>query len=55
MKDLNKLDNLSLNYTDYYIDETSHTIYLLNGITLKEETYFTVPINYEKVELNNYR
>jgi len=53
--DLSKLDNLSLNYTDYYIDETSHTIYLLNGITLKEETYFTVPINYEKVELNNYR
>lgn len=53
--DLSKLDNLSLNYTDYYIDETSHTIYFLNGMDVEEELYYTVPLKYEKVDLSLYR
>lgn len=54
--DLTKLDNLSLNYTDYYIDEQSHTIYTSHGINLTEDdTYYTVPLDYQEVNLSSYR
>lgn len=54
--DFSKLDNLSLNYTDYYIDEQSHTIYTSHGINLTEEdTYYTVPLDYQEVNLSSYR
>ena len=53
--DLSKLDNLSLNYTDYYIDKTSHTIYFFSGMDVEEELYYTVPLKYEKVDLSLYR
>lgn len=52
--DLGKLDNLSLNYTDYYIDNQSHTIYFLNGINIEGELYYTTPIDYQKVDLSLY-
>ena len=47
--DLSKLDNLSLNYTDYYIDKTSHTIYIGTGVKVENETYYTVPYNYTQI------
>lgn len=54
--DLSKLDNLSLNYTDYYIDKQSHTIYTSHGIDVTEnDTYYTVPLDYQKVNLTSYR
>lgn len=53
--DLSKLDNLSLNYTDYYIDETSHTIYFFDGIKVGEELYYTVPLAYQEVNVNSYQ
>lgn len=54
--DFSKLDNLSLNYTDYYIDEQSHTIYTSHGIDVTEnDTYYTVPLDYKEVNLDSYR
>lgn len=50
--DLSKLENLSLKSTDYYMDETSHTIYSPRGIQVEEKTYYTVPLDYQKVDLN---
>ena len=47
--DLSKLENLSLNYTDYYIDSQSHTIYFCDGIDVDGTLYYTVPINYTKI------
>lgn len=52
--DLSKLDNLSLNYTDYYIDGQSHTIYFFSGINVDEELYYTVPLDYKEVDLSLY-
>lgn len=53
--DLSKLENLSLKSTDYYMDETSHTIYSPRGIQVEEKTYYTVPLDYQKVNLNLYQ
>lgn len=53
--DLSKLYNLSLNNTEYYIDETSHTIYSSRGVEIQEEVYYTVPLDYEKVDLTLYQ
>lgn len=47
--DLSKLENLSLNYTDYYIDSQSHTIYFCDGIDVDGTSYYTVPINYTQI------
>ena len=52
--DLSQLENLSLQKTDYYIDEQSHTIYASSGRKLEEDTYYTVPIDYREVDLNLY-
>lgn len=49
--DLNKLENLSLNYTNYYIDSVSHTIYFADGINVDDTFYYTVPVNYTEIEL----
>lgn len=53
--DLSKLENLSMHYTDYYIDETSHTIYFAKGIELEEGIYHTAPLNYQEVDLSLYQ
>lgn len=48
--DLNKLNNLSLNNQDYYIDEQSHTIYSAKGVKVEGKTYFTTPLKYIPVD-----
>lgn len=53
--DLSKLSNLSLNDTEYYIDEKSHTIYSSHGVEIDDVKYYTVPLNYEKVDLSLYQ
>lgn len=53
--DLSKLNNLSLSNDEYYIDEKSHTIYSSSGIKIDDQIYYTVPLEYEKVDLNLYR
>lgn len=53
--DLDQLENLSLQKSKYYIDEQSHTIYSAQGIKMDQETYYTVPINYQEVNLAFYR
>lgn len=49
--DLEKLNNISLNYDEYYIDEQSHTIYSQNPVELNQVIYYTIPEGYEEVEL----
>lgn len=53
--DLSQLDNLSLRHNNYYIDQTSHTIYYENGADLEGERYFTNPLAYEEVDLSLYQ
>lgn len=53
--DLSKLNNLSLKTTEYYIDETSHTIYCSRGKKVADDYYFTVPLDYENVDLSFYQ
>lgn len=53
--DLSKLDNLSLNYSDYYIDSQSHTIYFNQDIIVDGTKYYTVPSTYEKIDVNKYQ
>lgn len=53
--DLTQLDNLTLQITDYYIDEQSHTIYAARGKKIGDEIYYTVPTNYQEVNLEKYR
>lgn len=53
--DLGKLKNLSLTNSEYYIDEQSHTIYSSYGKKVDDTTYFTVPLDYKRVNLNNYK
>lgn len=49
--DVTKLDNLTLNYSasKYYIDSQSHTIYFSDGVEFGDETYYTVPVDYQDV------
>ena len=51
--DLSKLDNLTLQNSNYYIDEQSHTIYTSSGKKMGDTLYYTVPTEYQKVELNS--
>ena len=53
--DLSQLENLSLQKTNYYIDPQSHTIYASSGKKMGDEVYFTVPADYQKVDLSLYR
>lgn len=53
--DLSKLQNLSLTNTEFYIDEKSHTIYISHGIKVDDEIYYTVPLEYEKIDLKLYQ
>ena len=51
-----ELDNLSLNNSqDYYIDKKSHTIYFSRGIEMDGYTYYTIPLEYQEVDLQKYR
>lgn len=53
--DLTQLDNLSLSRTEYYIDEQSHTIYCSRGVKVDQELYYTLPQDYEKIEVSSYQ
>ena len=53
--DLSQLNNLSLKTTEYFIDETSHTIYCSRGKKIADNYYFTVPLDYDKVDLSFYQ
>ncbi len=53
--DLSKLKNLSLKTTEYYIDKTSHTIYCSRGKKVGNDYYFTVPLDYDEVDLSFYQ
>lgn len=44
------LNNVTLDYSGtYIINEQSHTIYYLNGITVGEDDYHSLPLNYTKI------
>lgn len=61
--DLEKLENLSINYGKkeegiediYIINEQSHTVYYLKGIVYKNKTIYSKDLNYQKVELEQYK
>lgn len=61
--DLEKLENLSINYGQkqygdediYIINEQSHTIYYLKGVKYNKEKSYTRTLNYEKVDLEQYK
>ena len=51
--DLELFDNISLeNDGQYIINEQSHTIYYVEGVTLQGTTYYTLPLNYKDTEYN---
>ena len=61
--DVKKLDNLTLNNLKdtinssdrYIVNEQSHTIYYQKGVLLDGKVYYTLPENYQKVELSKYQ
>ncbi len=61
--DLNALGNLDLTYgkerfgdKDFYIiNQNSHTIYYYKGIKYNKEKYYTRDINYQIIDLENYK
>lgn len=60
--DLSKLENLYLNYGNkktkedaYIINEQSHTIYYMQGVNYNNEKYYTRKLNYEKINLEEYK
>ncbi len=53
--ELGRLDNLSIQNADYYIDPQSHTIYAGTGRKIENETYYTVPVHYQAIDLNQYQ
>lgn len=53
--DFSQLENLSLQKTNYYIDPQSHTIYTSSGKKMWDDIYYTVPMQYKKVDLGLYR
>lgn len=51
--DLGLFDNISLeNDGVYIINDQSHTIYYVEGVTLQGTTYYTLPLNYKDTEYN---
>lgn len=52
---LSELSNLSLTNSEYYIDEQSHTIYTSHGKKVDGTVYYTVPLDYKQVNLNDYK
>ncbi len=61
--DLEKLENLFINYGKkeygdddiYIINEQSHTVYYLKGIEYNEKKIYSRLLNYEKVNLEQYK
>lgn len=61
--DLEKLENLSINYGQkefgeediYIINEQSHTIYYLKGVKYNKEKNYTRKLNYETIDLEQYK
>ena len=51
--DLSKLKNITLSdkSATYYIDEKSHTIYSSHGIEVENKVYYTVPLDYQEVNI----
>lgn len=60
--DLSVLDDLDITYGKkelgeddvYIINYESHTVYYVKGITYAEKTYYTRPVDYEEIKLENY-
>lgn len=60
--DLSVLDDLDITYGNkelgeddvYIINYESHTVYYVKGITYAEKTYYTRPVDYEEIKLENY-
>ncbi len=51
--DLGLFDNISIeNDGQYIINEQSHMIYYVNGVTINGETYNNLPLNYKDTEYN---
>lgn len=51
--DLGLFDNISLeNAGQYIINEQSHIIYYVDGVTMEGITYHTLPLNYKDTEYN---
>lgn len=45
-------DNISLGNTGkYIINEQSHTIYYYDGITISDESYYALPLNYKNINI----
>ncbi len=61
--DITKLNNVSLsnmkdnrNVSDrYLINKQSHTVYYQKGVRLDGKAYYTIPEDYVKIELSNYK
>ena len=53
--DLSLLDNLTLKYKNYYIDDQSHTIYFESGVAVGDDMYHTVQFDYQNVDLELYK
>lgn len=60
--DLSVLENLDLVYGEkmlgeddvYIINQRSHTIYYVKGVTYNEKIYYTKKLDYEKINLEEY-
>jgi hypothetical protein len=60
--DLSVLDDLDITYGKkelgeddvYIINYESHTVYYVKGIIYAEKTYYTRPVDYEVIKLENY-
>jgi type II secretory pathway pseudopilin PulG len=54
--DASKLENLSLNYNNtddiYIINDISHTIYYVKGLSIDNEKYYTLPLSYRDMNYN---
>lgn len=60
--DLDKLENLSINYGKekysediYIINEKSHTVYYMQGIIYNNEKFYTRNLDYQEVDLEQYK
>lgn len=61
--DISLLENITLNNMKdprntsdrYIINEKSHTVYYQKGITIEGKTYYTIPEDYQEVNLNLYQ
>lgn len=61
--DMSKLDNITLynmkdqrNSSDrYIINAQSHTVYYQKGVRIDDKSYYTIPEDYQKIDLSLYQ